>query len=410
MKPQEPISSHFNFYHMPNEKRLLFVLAAIQFTNIVDFMIIMPLGPQLMRLFDISPAQFSLLVSAYTFSAGIVGFLAAFFIDRFDRRQALLTVYAGFILGTLACALAPGYGSMVAARIVTGIFGGMLGALVLSVVADAIPAERRATAMGLVTAAFSAASVFGVPFGLYIASLFSWHAPFLFLVIVGLFIWLGIYAWMPAMRGHIRVKVDVPSPLVLIKSVLGTKNLRFALGLMMVLMLGNFMVTPFISPYMVANVGFTEQELTYIYLFGGFITIFSSPWIGRISDRFGAKRVYTIFALLTTLPILLITHLGITPIYYVLIITSSFFVVSGGRMIPAQTMVAGAVDAGKRGAFMSFTSSVQQLSTALAAFISGLIVEKTADGSLTNFHWVGYLSASICLLSILLARRIKTVS
>lgn len=410
MKPQEPISSHFNFYHMPNEKRLLFVLAAIQFTNIVDFMIIMPLGPQLMRLFDISPAQFSLLVSAYTFSAGIVGFLAAFFIDRFDRRQALLTVYAGFILGTLACALAPGYGSMVAARIVTGIFGGMLGALVLSVVADAIPADRRATAMGLVTAAFSAASVFGVPFGLYIASLFSWHAPFLFLVIVGLFIWIGIYAWMPAMRGHIRVKVDVPSPLVLIKSVLGTKNLRFALGLMMVLMLGNFMVTPFISPYMVANVGFTEQELTYIYLFGGFITIFSSPWIGRISDRYGAKRIYTIFALLTTLPILLITHLGITPIYYVLFITSSFFVVSGGRMIPAQTMVAGAVEPSKRGAFMSFTSSVQQLSTALAAFISGLIVQKTAEGSLTNFHWVGYLSATICLLSILLARRIKTVA
>lgn len=151
------------FQAMRSEKLLLFILAAIQFTNIVDFMIMMPLGPQLMRLFDISPRQFSLLVSAYTFSAGIFGFLAAFQIDKFDRKTALLFVYSGFLLGTFACALAPGYEWLIAARVFTGAFGGVLGALVLSVVGDTIPMERRATAMGLVTAAFSVASVFGVP-------------------------------------------------------------------------------------------------------------------------------------------------------------------------------------------------------------------------------------------------------
>lgn len=395
---------------MPNEKRLLFVLAAIQFTNIVDFMIIMPLGPQLMRLFEITPRQFSMLVSAYTFTAGVVGFLSAFFIDRFDRRKALLVVYAGFVVGTLACALAPDYGAMITARMVTGAFGGMLGALVLSAVGDAIPMERRASAMGLVTAAFSAASVFGVPFGLYIASIFSWHAPFLFLAILGLFIWAGIWYWIPAMAGHIQAAHQKPSPLELVKSVAGSSNLRLALLLMMMIMFGNFTVTPFISPYMVANVGFSERELTYIYLFGGFFTIFTSPWIGKLSDRHGAKNIYTIFVLLCLLPLLLITNLPATPVPVVLVITTSFFIFSGGRMIPSQTMIASAVDPAKRGAFLSFNSSVQQLSTAAASVIAGLIVTKNEAGQLLNFQYVGFFAALMCVLSVFVARKIKPVS
>jgi len=395
---------------MPNEKRLLFVLAAIQFTNIVDFMIIMPLGPQLMRLFDITPRQFSMLVSAYTFTAGIIGFFGAFFIDRFDRRKALMVVYAGFVLGTLACALAPGYGAMITARMITGAFGGLLGALVLSVVGDAIPMERRASAMGLVTAAFSVASVFGVPFGLYIASVFSWHAPFLFLAVVGVFIWFGIWKWVPAMAGHIQSAFDKPSPIVLVKSVAGSANLRLGLLLMMMIMFGNFTVTPFISPYMVANVGFSERELTYIYLFGGFATIFTSPWIGKLSDRHGAKNIYTIFVLLCLIPLLLITNLPVTPIPVVILITTSFFIFSGGRMIPSQTMIASAVDPAKRGAFLSFNSSVQQLSTAAASVVAGLIVTKNESGQLLNFQYVGYFAALMCVLSVFVARKIKAVS
>ncbi len=395
---------------MLNEKRLLFVLAAIQFTNIVDFMIMMPLGPQLMRLFEISPQQFSFLVSAYTFSAGIVGFLAAFFIDRFDRRKALLVVYTGFVLGTLACALAPGYWALISARIVTGAFGGMLGALVMSVIGDAIPMERRATAMGLVTASFSAASVFGVPFGLFIASVSSWHAPFLFLAAIGVLILAGIWFWMPVMTGHIQSAANKPSPLVLVKSVAGSANLRLALLLMMMIMLGSFTVTPFISPYMVANVGFSERELTYIYLFGGFFTIFTSPWIGRLSDRHGTKKIYTIFGLLTLVPLLLITNLPQTPIVVVLLITTTFFIVSGGRMIPSQAMIAGAVDPAKRGAFMSFNSSVQQLSTAVASVIAGFIVTKNEAGQLLNFQYVGIFAALMCVLSIFVARNIRPVS
>jgi len=398
------------FQAMRSEKLLLFILAAIQFTNIVDFMIMMPLGPQLMRLFDISPRQFSLLVSAYTFSAGIFGFLAAFQIDKFDRKTALLFVYSGFLLGTFACALAPGYEWLIAARVFTGAFGGVLGALVLSVVGDTIPIERRATAMGLVTAAFSVASVFGVPFSLFIASVWSWHAPFLFLATSGLLILFGIWKWVPKMNKHVQIKTNRITPFALIASVAKEANLRLALLLMMTIMLGNFIVTPFISPYMVANVGFTEKELTYIYLFGGLLTIFTSPWIGKLSDRFGPKKVYIIFVFINLIPLLLITNLPITPIPIVLLITTSFFIVSGGRMITSQTMIAGAVDPSKRGAFMSFNSSVQQLSTAFASLLAGLIVTKNDAGQLQNYQYVGIIAAVLSLISILIVKRVKSVS
>ncbi|MFN3529666.1 MAG: MFS transporter [Bacteroidia bacterium] len=391
-----------------NEKRLLIVLAAIQFTNILDFMIMMPLGPQLMRIFDISPAQFSALVSAYTFSAGIVGFAAAFFIDRFERRSMLLMVYAGFILGTLACALSPGYTWLLASRVFTGAFGGMLGALVLSVVGDVIPVERRGLAMGKIMAAFSAASVMGVPFSLFIAAQTNWHAPFFFLSLAGLVIWFGIYKAVPAVNSsHSQVQLK---PMQIISAVVHQRNLRTTLFLMMVMMLGNFTITPFISPTMVANVGFSEGQLTYIYLFGGFITLFSSPWIGKLADKYGPAKVFTAFVLISIVPIIMITNLKPMPIPLVLMLTSTYFVVSGGRMIPAQAMITSAVKPEMRGSFMSLNTAVQQLSTAAAAFIAGLIMVRNPDGTLSNYPYVGMLSIALCLLSIPIARRVKLVA
>jgi predicted MFS family arabinose efflux permease len=392
------------------ERNLLLLLAAIQFTNILDFMIMMPLGPQLMRIFDISPAQFSSLVSAYTFSAGIVGFASAFFIDRVPRKQMLVVVYAGFVLGTLACAMSPGYWWLLFSRVFTGAFGGMLGALVMSIVGDAIPLERRATAMGKIMAAFSAASVLGVPFSLYLASVTNWHAPFYFLAGAGVVIWFGILRFVPILQQSGGRDGVALKPLEIIQTVVRERNLRTALFLTMIMMLGNFTITPFISPTMVANVGFSEQQLTYIYLTGGFITLFSSPWVGRLADKFGSKRVFTWFVLISLIPIVIITNLQPTPIIWVLLVTSSYFVVSGGRMIPAQTLITSAVKPEMRGSFMSLNSSVQQLATAAAAFIAGLIMVRNEDGTLSNYPYVGMLSIVLCLVSIWIARRVKSVS
>lgn len=392
---------------MSKEKLLLWTLAAINFTHIVDFMILMPLGPQLMRIFEITPREFGLLVSSYTFSAGASSFLGAFFLDKYDRRTILLWVFLGFLLGTLACALSPNYIVLLFARIISGVFGGLTSALVFSVIGDAIPDSRRGRAMGLVMAAFSVASVFGVPFGLFIASLSSWHAPFYFLALMALVILGLIYNYVPSITSHLVSKSNKPSPMQVIRRVTGNANQMRAILLTILMMLGQFMVIPFLSPFMVSNVGFSEIQLTYIYMAGGFFTVFTSPWVGRLTDKYGKIRVFTVFMSLNVIPIAIITNLGATPIGYVLLVSTLFFVTSNGRMVPAAALITGTAKPENRGSFLSFNSAVQQFSSGIASFIGGMILVEGTDGRLMNFEWIGYWAILISLLCIPLIRKIK---
>jgi predicted MFS family arabinose efflux permease len=392
------------------EKLLLFVLAAVQFTHILDFVIMMPLGPQLMRVFSISPQQFSLLVAAYTVSAGVSGFAGSFFIDRFDRRVALLLLYVGFALGTLACALAPDYYFFLAARIFAGLFGGVLGALIFAIIGDAIPESRRGAATGKVMAAFSVASVLGVPFGLYLTTLISWHAPFILLAAMSMMVLPLGYKALPSMRKHLVVKIKGSNPFDNLRKIFSDANLRWALSLMIMLSIAGFTVIPFISPYMVANVGLKEEHLTYIYLFGGGLTYFTSPYIGKLADQFGKTKVFTIMALLSILPVIVITNLPVTPLWLVLLITTIFFIMNGGRFVPAMAMVTSSASPQIRGSFMSINSSIQSLGSGLASFLAGLIVTESADKSLQHFSWVGMVSAIATVLCIFLSQKVKSAT
>ncbi len=390
------------------EKILLITLAAINFTNIMDFMIIMPLGPQLMRIFDITPQQFGIIVSSYTFSAGVSGFISAFLIDRFDRKKFLQVLYIGFLIGTLLCGLAPNYFLLLSARILTGIFGGVLGAVILAIVGDTIPFERRGQAMGMIMAAFSVASVFGVPFGLFIATQFDWHAPFIFLALIALPISYFIWKFVPEMETHIR-KDSNRNVLQVLKNVTSDPNQRKSITLMMVLMLGHFSIIPFLSPFMVANVGFTEAQLMYIYLFGGALTIFTSPRIGKLADKYGKVKIFTWFVALCTIPVLILTNLGHTPIWLVLVVSSAFFVLSAGRFIPAQAIITSTVKPEFRGSFMSISSSMQQLTAGVASYLAGvMIVKDSKTGELLNYNIVGLLSVIAALFTIYLIRRIRS--
>lgn len=395
---------------MQNEKALLWTLAAINFIHIVDFMILMPLGPQLMRIFDISPSEFSLLVSSYTFSAGISSFLGAFFLDRFDRKKILIWVYVGFTISTLGCALSPSYGVLLAARVLSGIFGGLTSALILAIIGDVIPDERRGRAMGLVMAAFSFASVMGVPLGLFLASLSNWHTPFFILTGLSILSFGMIFKFIPPIRDHLEKEIKRPHPLMVISRVTSNSNQMRAIALSVMMMFGQFMIIPFLSPYNVANVGFTEMELTYIYIAGGAFTIFTSPWVGKLSDRHGKLKIFTIFMLLNLIPIGIITHLGITPIPFVLMITTMFFVTSNGRYVPAAAIITGTAKSENRGSFLSFNSAVQQMAAGLASLSAGMIIGENELGQLTNFNIVGYLAIFFSLLCIPLARRVKVVS
>ncbi|WP_413942671.1 MFS transporter [Bdellovibrio sp. HCB-162] len=391
------------------EKILLGILATIQFSSIVDFMIMMPLGPQLMRMFAITPHQFGLLVSSYTFSASISGFLASFFVDKFDRKTSLLFFFFGFAIGTIACALSPNYELLLTARGLTGIFGGVLSSLVLSIVSDAISYERRGSAMGVIMTSFSMASILGVPFSLFLANEFSWHAPFTFLGVLSLFLCFVIWKYVPEMRVHLLEKREKEPIHRVLTRIIHNQNQRRALFFMAAVMFGHFAIIPFLSPSLVANVGMTEQQLPLMYMAGGLCTIFSSPFIGRLADRFGKHKIFLWGALITILPYWVITHMGQTPLWLTLAICAFFFVSSGGRMIPATALVSGTSLPQNRGSFMSIVSCVQQMAAAVSSYIAGLIITTGPNGHLDNYNVVGYIAVVFTFVAIYLSRRIHAI-
>lgn len=391
------------------ERLLLLALAAVNFTHIMDFMIMMPLGPQLMNLLNIDPQQFSLAVSAYAITAGVSSFISAFFVDRFDRKKVLVFAYVGFLLGTFSCAFAPNYEFLVAARVLAGLFGGMIGAQVLAIVADTFEYHRRASAMGVLMTAFSAASVAGVPTGLWLAAKFSWHVPFLAIGFLGIAVLVLVILAVPPINKHIREKDPSQKPFQVLTDIFETPNQMRALSLSIVLMLGHFAIIPFIAPSLVGNVGYHQDDIFLIYFVGGLLTIFSAPLVGKLADKKGKYPVFVTFALLSLIPVWLITNLWPMPLWAVLSIAGLFFIVVNGRMIPTQALVSSVVHPQQRGGFMSINSSMQQLATGLSALIGGAIVSKSPDGRILQYDLVGYFSIVLILASIWLAGRVKPI-
>lgn len=408
-----PLSTHGPEAVVPpkilREGWLLFILAAIQFTHIMDFVIMMPLGPQLMRVFQISPKEFGFLVSAYTFSAALSGFISTLFIDKFDRKYALLGLYFGFILGTFCCAIAPNYSLLLLARLIAGAFGGVISGLVFAIIGDAIPENRRGAATGKVMAAFSVASIAGIPVGLYLASRLNWHAPFFLLTGVSLVVLIIAFLVLPTLSRHLT-KANKSNPLAVIGEILRNKNLLWALSLMVMLTLAGFTVVPFISPYLVSNLGFAEQELAYMYLFGGLASVVTSQLAGRLADKYGKQRVFIYMALFSIIPILLLTNLPRVSHAVVLLVTTTFFIGFGARFVPAVALTTSSVAPKLRGSFMSFNSSIQQLASGASAFLSGLIIQKTTAGTLLHFNTIGIIASVATVLCIFIIRQLKVVS
>jgi MFS transporter, DHA1 family, inner membrane transport protein len=388
------------------EKWLLVILASINFTHILDFMIMMPLGNYLMPFFKISPQQFTFLVAAYTISAGISGFIAAFFVDKYDRKKILLTGYAGFLLGTIACGFAPTYLTLLLARVLAGVFGGLIGAQVLSIVADVFTYQRRGTAMGSVMSSFSIASTVGVPFSLYLSNLFSWHAPFLFIGFVGVVLIPLISKFVPVMNAHIKAPQPGERKLDALVTVLKNSKQRLALLFSGMIMMGHFLIIPFINPYMEFNNGYSKQHTPLIYLVGGIAAFFASHILGRVADKYGKLRVFIICIILSLPLVVVITNMP--PIYFpvVLLFFALWFVAATGRGVTAQAMVSSVVETQQRGSFMSFNSSVQQLGTGASSLVAGFIVLEGAGGKILHYSWLGYLSIIVLLFCAWLGYKI----
>ncbi|HAD14915.1 MAG TPA: MFS transporter, partial [Saprospirales bacterium] len=284
------------------------------------------------------------------------------------------------------------------------------GAQVLAIVADTFAYERRAMAMGTLMTAFSLASVAGVPAGLWLAATFSWHVPFLAIGLLGIAVLVLISFAVPHMNKHIVEKPVDQKPFQVLSDIFNTPNQMRALSFSIVLMLGHFMIIPFITPALVGNAGFSQDHIFLIYFVGGLLTLFSAPFAGRLADRRGKYPVFVWFALLSLIPVWLITNLQPVPLWVILTISGLFFIFINGRMIPTQALVSSVVHPQKRGGFMSINSSMQQLATGLSALISGAIVSKASDGQILHYNWVGYLSIGLILVSIWLAGRVKPIS
>ena len=393
------------------ETVLLVVLAALQFCHIVDFMVVMPLGEKLMGHFGVGPTRFAWLVSAYAGTAFVASLATAGLVDRYDRRSVLLLAHVGFTAGTLACALVDDFALLLAARGVAGAFGGLVATQVLAIVGDYFEPARRGRAMGAVMTAFSVASVVGVPAGIQLAAWQTWRTPFWVLGALGVVAGLVALRVVPSMRRHLDAADGrVTTARELFASVARNPNQLVALAFTVVLMLGHFTVIPFIAPYLQLNLGLGDDAVSLMYMLGGALTVFSLPLVGRLVDRFGPVPVFAAGTTATAAVILATTHLppGLA-LALVFAVTSFFFVVSGGRTVPALTLVTGVVRPENRGGFMSLRASFNQLGMGAASLLAGLIIAEGPGGELLHYGTVGWVAVGFSALALLLATRLRVV-
>ena len=378
---------------------LIALLALVQFTIILDFMIMSPLGAIIMPALDISAAQFGVAVSAYAFSAGISGILAAGFADRFDRKRLLLFFYLGFTAGTALCALAPNYHLLLIGRIVTGLFGGVIGSVVLAIVTDLFALNLRGRVMGFVQTAFAASQVLGIPAGLFLSNHWNWHVAFGALVVLAIVTIAAIALVMRPVNAHLLLKQDNNAFRHLIATV-SQPRYTLAFGVTTLLATGGFMLMPFGSAFTVHNLGIDILHLPTIYLVSGLFSIFTGPLVGRASDRFGKFPVFVFGSAVSVIMVLIYTHLGQVSLTTVIVVNVLMFVGIFSRMIPSQALISAIPDPSQRGSFSAVSASLQQLSGGLGSVLAAAIIAENADGTLRHFDRLGYIVVGTSLLSL----------
>lgn len=407
------------------EKRLLYILAGIQLTHIVDFMVMMPIGPMLVRELGITTDQFGLLISSYSLSAAVAGLLCAMFIDLFERKRALLTLYAFFAIATLACSLAPGYVGLLMARVLAGAFGGVMSALISTVIGDQIPPERRGRAGSYMAASFSIATVAGVPLGLWLANhtpVLTWRAPFIFVALLCVCLGWAAYKWLKTgdssayasqVNPHEADKAHTPHEATALQGAwqrvrdsLADPIHRWAMLVGCLVMFSMFSIVPFITIFATGTVNFPEALLPLMYLIGGACTLLTSPWVGRTTDRIGKRKSLLIFGTLAIVPMLVITHLHTAPFWVYLILSTAFFVSASARMIPMMALINGAANPSLRGTYMSLTASFQQAAMGLGSFAIGHIVSVDASGVMSHYNIAGYIATAAMLAALCVSGKV----
>lgn len=393
----------------PYQKFAIFILAITQFTVILDFMVMSPLGDILMKSLSIKPAGFGFAVSAYAFSAGISGLLTAGFADKFDRKKLLLFFYIGFVAGTVLCGIATSYPLLVAARIITGLFGGVIGSISMAIIADIFLLQQRGRVMGFVQMGFGASQVLGIPIGLYLANIWTWHAPFLWVAAMAAVVVVLIAVKMQPVTKHLEVQQD-KSALKHLLHTIAKKDYRIGFTATALLSIGGFMMMPFGSAFAINNLHITQQQLPIVFMVAGISTLFIMPLVGKLSDKVDKFTIFATASAWMIMMVLIYTNLGPTPLWVVLIFNVLMMAGIMSRMIPSSALITAIPEMRDRGAFMSINASLQQIAGGVAAFVAGLIVvQKDKLSPLEHYNTLGYIITVITIIGVVLVYRVSAM-
>ena len=397
----KPLSSY--------QKFVMALLAITQFTVVLDFMVMSPLGDILMKSLVISPKQFGIAVSSYAFSAGLSGLLAAGFADKYDRKKLLVFFYLGFIVGTFLCGIAQTYETLVAARIFTGIFGGVMGSISMAIITDIFELNQRGRVMGIVQMGFAASQVLGIPVGLYFANLWGWHAPFMMIVVLAILIIVVLIAKLKPVDEHLKIKSD-RNVLSHFRHVLLLKNYRIAFLSTALLSIGGYMMMPFGSAFAVNNLGVSQAQLPIIFMFTGVSSLIVMPLVGKLSDKYNKFKIFVFGSIWAMVFMLIYTNLGVTQLWLICILNILLFMGIMSRMIPSTTLTSAIPNMQDRGAFMSINASLQQMAGGLATLLAGLIiVQKDSHSPLENYPILGIIGAVVMIIAVWFIYRVYRI-
>ncbi|MDR6342097.1 putative MFS family arabinose efflux permease [Filimonas zeae] len=406
MKPQAttttlPLTSY--------QKFIIFILAITQFSVILDFMVMSPLGDMLMKSMDLQPRQFGIAVSAYAFSAGVSGLLTAGFADKFDLKKLLLFFYTGFVIATFFCGMAHTYPLLVTARIITGLFGGVIGSISMAIITDLFAPEQRGRVLGFVQMGFGASQVLGIPISLHIANLWGWQAPFLMVAALGAIIAACILFFMQSITGHLAIQRDRSAFRHLLHTV-SQKQYRIGFTATALLSIGGFMMMPFSSAFAINNLGINTTQLEQLFMVAGIASLVIMPFIGRLSDKMDKFTIFTIASVWMMIMVVIYTNLSITPLWQVMILNVLMMMGIMSRMIPSTALATSLPEIQDRGAFMSINSSLQQIAGGVAAVVGGMIVTQQSKAHpLEHYNTLGWVVCGVTLLCIFMVYRVSVL-
>jgi predicted MFS family arabinose efflux permease len=389
------------------QKFIIAILALLQFTVILDFIIMSPLGDILMKNLDMTTANFGFAVSAYAFSAGTSGLLAAGFADKFDRKKLLIFFYTGFIIGTVFCALAVNYWTLLGARIFTGLFGGVIGSVSLAIVTDLFVIHQRGRVMGFIQMAFAISQILGIPIGLYFANVWGWHSAFIMIALLGVLILVAIITKMQPVNKHLELQQNT-NPFLHLWHTLSNKKYQVGFAAIAFLSVGGFMLQPFGSAFLINNIHISQLQLPTVYFFTGVSVLIIMPLVGKLSDRVSKFWLFAAGSLISMVMIIFYTNLGPSPLWEIIVINMIMFMGIMSRMVPATTLNTGIPDIKDRGAYMAITSSLQQIAGGIAAVSAGYIVrQETKTSPLENYNILGYVIAVVIIASVFFIWRVN---